>query len=190
MSKSLGEERRLVKRALSDEERKEHERKARKTYDDQKEAQELYQAFAKYAEPRIRRTLDPSYSGGDEESKGAPEITFEQARDLQAQLNFRRSLKGATVGKLKADRQVHLDAAALGYVYELRLVDLVADLDRLTVKFIDSESGEVVDERGMTTDERQMHLPNTAAAANDGAVDDEAPKKSRKRKNGAPDAIA
>lgn len=155
MSEVIGREWRTVKRDLEDSEQEGRLERARQTYTDQKRAQSQFAAFKKYAEPLVRATLDPSYSADEEIDEVAPE----EARALTDELDRRRKHTAATVAKLKADRRVHLDAAANGYFYDVVECELQLDDSGTQVRFIDPTTGEVVGQRAATAAERQMALP-------------------------------
>ena len=152
------------RRKLTKAEINEHESASRKTYEDQKRAQNEFKAFASWAEPQIRRTLDPTYSRSDE---GKP-LAFEEARALQNELERRRKHKAARVAKLRADRLYHLNASADGFLYEVHDCRIVLDASGTQAKYVDIHTLEVVHHRKATAAERQMSLPDDEIP--DGAV--------------------
>lgn len=185
MDEVIGRELYAVKRELMDNERTEHAGRARATYEAQKREQSRLGAFKNFAEPRFRAVLDPTYTKAPE---GAEQLTPEEARALKNDLDRRRRHKSASVAKLKAEREFHLNAAADGYLYEVIECELRLDASGTQVRYVVPGSGEVVHHRAATGDERQMALPSDELP--DDEPTDGKPKKRKSRKNGAPGVVA
>lgn len=163
-SRVIGRDRKVVKRALDEEAVARKSALVATSYDTQRELEEGFQAFAKYAQPRVRRTLDPSYEA--EELAGEAKLTIEQARAMNDDLEARRKLRGAAVAQIKAQRRLDLDAAVNGYEYSVADVELVANDDKLEVAYVDERTGEELDRRAMTDAERQLALAGTDTPSN------------------------
>ena len=126
-----------------------------RTFTDQREVEASFKQYRKWAEPRIRRALDPDYeSDADDEA----ELSVDEAVALQVDLDLRRVEKTASVAKLKAYRNRLKLAHAMRREYRAVEVDAVADPERLTIIYVVAATGEVVDQRGMTEAERQQAL--------------------------------
>lgn len=160
-SRVIGKDRKVIRRELDEDDQGRRRSLVGVSFETQREVEEQFQAFSKYAGPRIRRTLDPSYEA--EGLEGETELDHEQARALNDDVEARRKLKGAAVAQLKAQRRLDLDAAVNGYEYVVCDVELVADDDKLEVAFIEEKTGAEVDRRAMTSAERQLALAGTDA---------------------------
>lgn len=160
-SRVIGRDRYVARKVLDEDERQRRRGLVGRSYETQREVEEAFVAFDKYAAPRIRRAMDPGYE--NDELAGEVELDLEEARALNDDLAARRKLKGAAVSQLKAQRRVDLDAAVNGYEYAVVEVELVADDDKLEVAFVDCRTGEEVDRRAMTDSERQLSLAGTSS---------------------------
>lgn len=171
MSEVIKRELYAVRRDLNAKERKEHEAKAKATFEAQKRAQSALKSFRDFAQPLIRVSLDPTYTkGGDQKPLGPVE-----ARALRNELDRRTKHKSAEVARLKAEREFHLDAAANGYFFVMLECELHLDDSATQVRYLVPGTGEVVHQRVATGTERQMSLP-------DDELPDAPPKKKRGRR--------
>lgn len=160
-------ETRVLRRTLDDNELATRTAALERTYADQREIEAEFTSFRKFAEPRIRRAYDPEYENkglDDEES-----LTIEEAHALDSELTRRRVYKATSIARLKAERSKIIASIASGAEYRIVKVDAVADYDKLTVKFVVADTGEVVDERGMTEAERQQTLGDDFIPTSNGA---------------------
>lgn len=158
----IGREERIVRRDLDDDEVAERVRTIRKLHTQKREAEAAFTAFRKFAAPRIRKTFDPDYDAKDLDA--VDDLELAEAHGLRHQLVLKRKLKTAQVAALRAEME-HLEAtAALGAEFLRVDVELLADVDKLEVIYVNPATGEEVDRRAMTPDERQEALPGTEGA--------------------------
>lgn len=175
----IGREFRVVKRELLDTEVEDRKRKLAALHERKRAVEAEFTSFRKWAVPRIRRAIDPDYAA-PKDLEGERVLSIAEAHGLRIELQRRGRHKGATIGAIKADMEALEHGAATGVEYRRTECELVADVEALTVKYVDVETGEVVDERGMTADERQTVLPGT---------EPEKPNGKSRKKAGAPDAV-
>lgn len=162
----IGRERKVVRRTLDDDDKGAKRAIVGRSYESQRELEDDFTAFDKWASPRVRRVLDPGYE--NDKLKGEAEMSLEQARALDDEVRARRKLKGAAVAQLKAERRLALDAAVNGYEYVVADCDMVADDEALEIAFVDRKTGLEVDRRAMTDGERQTSLAGVGANADSG----------------------
>ena len=96
-SRVIGKDRKVARSVLGDEERQMKRAIVGRSYETQREVEETFQAFAKYAAPRVRRTLDPGYE--NDKLQGEAKLSIEEARALNDDLRGRRKLTGAAVAR-------------------------------------------------------------------------------------------
>lgn len=179
MSQVLGREYRVVKRELTDEQVEERKRAIASAHERKRTIEAEFSAFRRWAAPRIRKAVDPDYAA-PKELEGAPVLSIAEAHGLRIELQRRGRHKGATIGAIKADIEAHEHAAATRCEFRRVECELVADPDKVEVIYVDVETGEAVDRRGMTADERQMALPETEKPNG---------KRSKKKADEAPDVV-
>lgn len=160
-------ETRILRRELTENDISTREAALERTFTDQREIQAEFTAFRKWAEPRIRRAFDPNYENA--KLDGEAELTIEEAFALQNELDRRRVGKTTRVAQLKAERAALIAAIASEVEYRVVEVDAIANYDTLTVAFVVPDTGEVVDQRGMTEAERQQTLGADFIPASSGA---------------------
>ena len=175
MSEKIGEEYRVARHELSEAEVEEKRREIAGLYERKREAESSFTSFKRWASPRIRKAFDPDYES--KELAGVAPLTATEAHGLRQELHLRQGQRNARVGSIKADLAAFEHAVANGYEYRRIECDLLADVDKAEVAYVCKRTGQEVDRRAMTGDERQLHLPETSGG----------PKK--KRKNGALDSV-
>lgn len=188
MGEIIGREWRWIRVDLSTWAREAAAAEVAESFAKQREAEADFDSFAKWAEPRARRSLDPQYTP-PEEIESAPIVSHEEALALLDEVEFRRKQKGARVAVIKAQRAAALRAEVAGYRYQRLECDVVTDDDRPEVRYVSVESGAEVDRRAMTPGERQTHLPGLGRETAAGAEEPAPKKKTRaKKKPGTPPA--
>lgn len=173
----IGREFRVVKRELSDEERDDRKHRLERAHDRKREIEGEFNAFKRWAEPRIKRATDPSYKA-PKELEDEPPLSIEEAYGLRVELIHRRGLKVSSVQAVKSEIALLEHTAAVGVEYARIECELVKSATGLEIIYQSHETGQEVYRRAARSVERQEQIPGTNP-----------PKKGRKKKGSAPDAV-
>lgn len=160
MSEILRREDRWVRRDLDETSTAVLEVEMRRARADIEEAKAELKLFADWAEPKVKAALD----GKDTDAEGAPAVSLEEARALNDALATRKRIAAGRIAQLKANERRLLDAIANGYEYRRVECEVLADPDKPEVIFVDIQTGEEIDRRAMTDEERQQALPGADGA--------------------------
>jgi hypothetical protein len=158
----IGSETRTVKREIEADELETKKLAVFGSNEEERKLKATFREFKRGLLPKVEAVFDPDDEADLEESASVSldggALDFEKARALNDAIETERKITAAKVALVKAERRKLIDQVANRYEYRTIECDVEADNERLTVRYVDPITGEVIDTRGMSDSERQTAL--------------------------------